>query len=131
MDSPLFANPHSQGLIFPLEYGQSLNHTTDSIRIAIHNKGSTVPYTLVFRPYQSLLIQLGSDNKISIVDIYFKPKTPVYINGQVLRGRNGKCYLQNNRLINLLSILHEHRKQNPSNFMYLSRLHVDDIFIKE
>ncbi len=74
-----FANPHAQWLKFPLAYGQSLNTKTDTINIKIHYKGKEIPYSLIFQPYQSILIRIGKDGTISPVDIGFNPKTPVYI----------------------------------------------------
>lgn len=73
-----FANPHSQGLTFPLTYGQSLNMVTDSIPIKIHYQRKTIPYTLVFSPYQSILLKIGNDFTVSKMEIDFIPKTPVY-----------------------------------------------------
>jgi len=73
-----FANPHSQGLTFPLAYGQSLNTKPDTIRIYINFRGNTMPYVLAFQPYQSILLQVGNDCLITPVDIKFIPKTPVY-----------------------------------------------------
>ena len=72
-----FANPRSQGLKFPLGYGQSLNNSTDTINIQINFKDKMIPYILVFQPYQSILIELGKDNKIVNLAIEFQPKTPV------------------------------------------------------
>jgi hypothetical protein len=73
-----FANPHSQGLKFPLAYGQSLNNRNDTIRILLCQKGKTFPYTLIFRPYQSVMIKMGNDGKIEPVDIDYFPRTPVF-----------------------------------------------------
>lgn len=73
-----FANPHSQGLKFPLAYGQSLNNRNDTIRISFPCQGNNIPYTLIFRPYQSLLVTLGNDGKITPVNIEYTPETPVY-----------------------------------------------------
>ena len=73
-----FANPRSQHLTFPLEYGQSLNDKAESYHITINYHGAAVPADLNFNPYQSLLLKLDNQNKISFVDITFNPKTPVY-----------------------------------------------------
>jgi hypothetical protein len=76
--SVFFANPHSKGLTFPLAYGQSLNSVTDTLTIKIHYGGQIIPRTLVFKPYQSILIKVGKDGTISPVDIVFIPETPVF-----------------------------------------------------
>ncbi len=73
-----FANPRSQGLTFPLTYGQSLNSTTDTILVSINFQHKNYPYTLIFRPYQSLLLKLGTNGKILLEEIGFNPKTPVF-----------------------------------------------------
>ncbi|MEI7662841.1 MAG: glycosyl hydrolase [Bacteroidota bacterium] len=81
-----FANPKSQHLVFPLEYGQSLNDKTERIPIEIHLKGKTIPVLLEFAPGQSLLLRVDNSNAVSFIDITFKPKQPVYIP----RIKNGK-----------------------------------------
>ena len=73
-----FANPKSQHLTFPLQYGQSLNTAVESYDISINFNGNTTPITLVFNPYQSLLMHVGMDGKVSFIDITFHPKIPVY-----------------------------------------------------
>ena len=73
-----FANPRSQHLTFPLEYGQSLNTKSETFIVEIHNNGEIIPVSLTFVPYQSLLLKLDKKNKISFIDIQFIPKTPVY-----------------------------------------------------
>ncbi len=73
-----FANPTSQNLSFPLEYGQALNDTTLNFTPEIHIHGKTIPVNLHFTPYQSILIHLDRNDKISFIDIRFTPKTPVY-----------------------------------------------------
>ncbi len=73
-----FANPKSQHLVFPLEYGQSLNDKKVSYAIVVHYNGRKIPVTLEFNPYQSLLLKIDSRNNASFIDIGFTPKTPVF-----------------------------------------------------
>lgn len=73
-----FANPHSQGLKFPLAYGQSLNDKQDILPIKINYKGKSIPYSLVFNPYQSILLRVSREGRIIVQDIYFRPATPVF-----------------------------------------------------
>jgi hypothetical protein len=73
-----FANPRSKGLTFPLTYGQSLNTVTDTLNVQIYFQGKIIPYTLVFKPYQSILLKIGKDARTSEMNISFLPKTPVY-----------------------------------------------------
>ncbi|MEI6680999.1 MAG: glycosyl hydrolase [Bacteroidota bacterium] len=81
-----FANPKSQHLTFPLEYGQSLNDKTDRYSIEINFRGKTIPVFLKFMPYQSLLLKLDNQGNVSMIDIGFTPKTPVY----KVREKHGK-----------------------------------------
>jgi hypothetical protein len=71
-----FANPKSQHLVFPLEYGQSLSSETARINCTVNYQGKTVELNLVFDPYQSLLYKI-KDGKAEQVDIKFIPATPV------------------------------------------------------
>jgi hypothetical protein len=73
-----FANPKSHHLVFPLEYGQSLNDKKESFKIEINYKGKKTPIMLEFDPYQSLLLKLDEHNEASFIDIRYMPKTPVY-----------------------------------------------------
>jgi hypothetical protein len=73
-----FANPRSQHLVFPLEYGQSLNYQTEIFNIVINYQGKAIPVTLEFSPYQSLLLHIDGSNNVNFVNIQFIPKTPVY-----------------------------------------------------
>jgi hypothetical protein len=80
------ANPKSKNLTFPLEYGQSLNYNTETCDLEIHYAGGKIPVKLDFNPFQSLLLFMTRDGKITNVDIQFTPKTPVY----KPREKNGK-----------------------------------------
>jgi hypothetical protein len=73
-----FANPRSQHLVFPLEYGQSLNDQTEIFNIVINYNGKAIPVTLEFLPYQSLLLQIDRNDHVNFINIQFTPKTPVY-----------------------------------------------------
>lgn len=69
-----FANPDSEGLKFPVEYGQSYNNKTKSINIEVNYEGDIFPLKLEFKPYQSLLYRIG--NSIEKIDISFVPEEP-------------------------------------------------------
>ena len=84
--SIFFANPRSWNLKFPLEYGQSLTDTTISRKVIIRHNGKDIPYELVFRPYQSLLLEISGDGIITPVDVTFTPEVPVF----QLREKHGK-----------------------------------------
>jgi hypothetical protein len=72
------AHPRSRNLKFPLEFGQSLNGQKEKLAIAVNFRGKTVPVALEFDPYQSLLLKIDRDHKVSLLDIQFTPKTPLY-----------------------------------------------------
>ena len=74
-----FANPKSQRLTFPLEYGQSLNDKTETFRVEIRYQGKMIPAELVFKPYQSLLLHIDRSNHLNFIDIGFTPKEPIYM----------------------------------------------------
>jgi hypothetical protein len=73
-----FANPKSKHLTFPLEFGQSLNDKKEIFPIEIQYHGNKIPVVLAFNPYQSLLIKIDKNHKVSFIDISFIPKTPKY-----------------------------------------------------
>jgi hypothetical protein len=72
-----FANPKAQNLHLPLQYGQSL--ATEDVKrpVEITVVGKTTPLTLVFKPYQSILLTIDGNGTLGFVDITFQPKTPV------------------------------------------------------
>jgi len=70
-----FPNPGSDRLKFPMEYGQSLTTETKTMDITFDFSGFTTNLTLVFNPYQSLLIKL-TNGIAEPIDIEFIPKTP-------------------------------------------------------
>lgn len=74
-----FANPKSSKLVFPIEYGQALNTTTESIDLTIHHSGKKVPVHIDFKPYQSILFRVTGDGTVVFDAIEFVPKTPEYI----------------------------------------------------
>ena len=72
------ANPRSQHLTFPMEFGQSLNEKTEIFNIQLNYNKKSQPIQLQFKPYQSLLLHIKPNNKVEFIDIEFHPKTPIY-----------------------------------------------------
>ena len=72
-----FANPKAQNLHLPLRYGQSLAIGDVKRPVEITAGGKTRSLTLVFKPYQSILLTIDGNGTTSFVDITFEPKTPV------------------------------------------------------
>ncbi len=60
----------------PLAYGQSLTTQNHRIPARIHTGKTTVETTLVFPPYQSLMLEIDADGKLRMLDIALQPKTP-------------------------------------------------------
>jgi len=73
-----FANPKSQNLKFPLEYGQSISDSKEIHEITINYGGNIIPVKLQFEPYQSVLIKIDKQGKVNFIDIEYIPKTPVF-----------------------------------------------------
>jgi hypothetical protein len=73
-----FANPKSQHLTFPLEYGQSLNDKKSVYPVEICYQGKKISLVLEFDPYQSKLLTIDKSGKIINTDISFVPKTPIF-----------------------------------------------------
>jgi len=76
------SHPRSRGLKYPIEYGQSFceKDIKENVRINIPDKSFDV--TLVFKPYQALLIKIDSKKRLSFEDIMFIPPTPEKIKEQ-------------------------------------------------
>jgi hypothetical protein len=72
-----FANPKAQDLHLPLGYGQSLATDEVARSIEITTNGKTTALTLVFKPYQSILLTIDGNGTYRFEDITFQPKTPV------------------------------------------------------
>jgi hypothetical protein len=75
-----FANPKSRELRYPMSYGQSFSEETTRLPIEINVKGNVVTTEIVFEPYQSMLVEIGSDGSTKLHDIFFRPKTPLESN---------------------------------------------------
>jgi len=72
-----FANPRAQNLHLPLHYGQALANKDVERPVEITVGGRTIAMTLVFKPYQSILLTIDGNGTPSFADITFQPKTPV------------------------------------------------------
>jgi len=72
-----FANPLSKRLKYPMQYGQSLQTISTTRNVIINFHERSIPLTLNFDPYQSLLIRLDKAGGVTFKDISFIPKTPV------------------------------------------------------
>jgi hypothetical protein len=71
-----FAHPLSDGIRYPLRYGQSYCEAAVEKRVTVNLPGLAVPLTLRFEPYQSLLVRIDGKGKVRHEDIEFIPTTP-------------------------------------------------------
>ncbi len=74
-----FAHPMSKGVRYPMQYGQSFSNKTIEIPLRINLDEASVDTRLVFRPYQSILLEVDGDGTIHYRDIDFVPKTPATV----------------------------------------------------
>lgn len=81
-----FSNPKAMNLKYPLTYGQSFTEQPVKRQVTIHAFGRSMPLTLTFNPYQSLLVQVPEQGAIRFEDIVFVPKTPVVDNTPIIDG---------------------------------------------
>lgn len=71
-----FANPLTKTISFPFEYGQSYNDKTIEKNMVVEFDNYSIPLTLDFEPYQSILVKIDGNRNVSYEDIKFIPKTP-------------------------------------------------------
>jgi hypothetical protein len=71
-----FANPLSKGITYPLPYGASHQEKAITRDVTIRFNGISTPVQLVFKPYQSLLLNIDPKGQWSFEDIEFTPATP-------------------------------------------------------
>lgn len=70
-----FANPNSENIKFPVQYGQSYTENTRKMAVRVNYGNNKYDINLVFKPYSSLLYRL-KDGKTEQMDIEFKPEIP-------------------------------------------------------
>ena len=71
-----FSNPNAEDIKYPLSYGQSFSIDTIIKDVIINYHDFIIPVTLVFEPYQSILMRVFADGRFEMEDISFIPKTP-------------------------------------------------------
>ncbi|MCB2221667.1 MAG: hypothetical protein KQI35_14825 [Bacteroidetes bacterium] len=74
--SVFFSNPRAANLTLPLSYGQSFTEDKIEKKIVLNIGGKLLDYTLRFHPYQSVLLEISPDGKISELDIGYVPDIP-------------------------------------------------------
>lgn len=71
-----FAHPRAQDLHLPLDYGQSFVAHDIEREVDVTVRGKTNTVSLVFEPYQSLMLKVDASGALNFVDITFVPRTP-------------------------------------------------------
>lgn len=71
-----FPHRNSRNLEFPIQYGQSLDNESYSLRVKLSYEGQSYQINLNFKPYQSLLYKLH-EGVAEEIDIEFVPEAPV------------------------------------------------------
>jgi hypothetical protein len=64
-----FAHPVAREFKYPVRYGQADTEQTLTRRITVHVDGKGVPVSLAFRPYESLLLEVGPDGNYRFIDL--------------------------------------------------------------
>jgi hypothetical protein len=71
-----FANPKARNLSYPIAYGQSYQDTTVIREVTIHFNGGNHPISLLFEPYQSILLEVNEKGVTRFENINFVPRIP-------------------------------------------------------
>lgn len=71
-----FAHPLARGVRYPLAYGQSFCEGTVERPVTLHVGAESRQTTLVFEPYQSLLVRVTPNGRVEPVDVTYRPETP-------------------------------------------------------
>ncbi|MCX6244281.1 MAG: glycosyl hydrolase [Bacteroidetes bacterium] len=73
------ANPKSMNLHLPLKYGQSLSSGAVRRDLTFNVNGRELKTIVEFRPYQSVMLQIGKQGNPEYLDISYDPPVPVTI----------------------------------------------------
>jgi hypothetical protein len=71
-----FSQPKAENLTLPVAYGQAYTEDTIERGVKINVNGRSADTVLRFEPYQSVLVKVDADGRVSPVDIRFVPKIP-------------------------------------------------------
>jgi hypothetical protein len=70
------AQPLAKDLRYPVYGGQSWMDTAEVRNVEFSVHGKSIPYTVTFDPYQSVLLRISPGGQIETIDITFVPRTP-------------------------------------------------------
>ena len=69
----------SKDLVYPIYSGQSFADSSYTRTLTLHANGRTIKQDFIFKPYQSLMLKVSPNGKLSYEDISFMPKDPVIL----------------------------------------------------
>ncbi|MCC7371556.1 MAG: hypothetical protein IT306_24265 [Chloroflexi bacterium] len=72
-----FAHPLAQGVRYPLLYGQSYAEAAVERTVTLSYGGVSQQVTLTFEPNQSLMVRLTRSGEFGLLDLDYRPPTPV------------------------------------------------------
>lgn len=72
-----FAHPYTRKLSYPMYGGVSYCDTTLSYPIKLNTHNKTIPFTLTFLPYQSILLRISPSGDVVQENIEYLPPTPM------------------------------------------------------
>lgn len=71
------AQPLCTGLTYPLFSGQSLMKQSVYRKLKFTIDGKTITHNVEFKPYQSVMLKIGTTGMVDLIDITFLPKEPL------------------------------------------------------
>jgi hypothetical protein len=71
-----FAHPKARDIAYPMRLGQSFCENTVRRTVTVNAFNRSVPFELAFEPYQSLLVRIDGDGKVSPVNIRYAVPHP-------------------------------------------------------
>jgi hypothetical protein len=72
-----FAPPKAAEVSYPMPYGFSYCRETQRRNVTLRRGTASAEVELVFEPYQSLLLRLSAEGKVTPIDCRFQPPVPV------------------------------------------------------
>ena len=68
------ANPAARQLKYPLRYGQAFEDKGSRRELTVNTSAGAQHLTLEFRPNESLMLKVGGNGKVEVIDLGFSAK---------------------------------------------------------
>jgi hypothetical protein len=72
-----FAHPLARNVRYPMAYGQSYCDGPVDRTVTINYGSAARQVALRFEPYQSIMLRIGQDGEIGVLDVAYYPVPPV------------------------------------------------------